>query len=341
MNMALADRDKIIKNNSIVKLEQQTLSLVFVDGCFVPEQSELNLLPAVVLFCPFNVVVDWLKGAFIYVPQNCDPAITIRLKFHSTKQQSAAIYLRNTIVLEENSNITIIEEYVGELAENTEINTATEFQLGKNSVLHYYKLQDEALTTKHNASILLQQQEASQAKAFFADCGALFAQTNVRVNLHEKYAACDLSGLYRLNHADQQINNYIHIDHAAEHGVSTMHFKGILAKNSRAEFTGKVYVHENAQHVNATQSNHNLLLSTQAEVSTKPELEIYADDVKCAHGATVGQLDEEALFYLRSRGIEKNEALQLLTQAFAEDIMNKIETASIRDYIQERMNRHE
>jgi Fe-S cluster assembly protein SufD len=178
------------------------------------------------------------------------------------------------------------------------------------------------------------------ATLFFADCGAAQAHVNLHVNLDEKHATCHLNGLYQLNHDAQQINNHIYINHVAEYGISSMHFKGILDNRSHAEFVGKVHVHEKAQHTHAQQSNHNLLLSSYAEVKTKPELEIYADDVKCAHGATVGQLDEDALFYLRSRGIEKQDALQLLTLAFADDIMNKIENVTIRNHIQNRMSSH-
>jgi Fe-S cluster assembly protein SufD len=320
---------------------KNAISIVFIDGCFSADQSNLTLLPEEVLFCSFSAVVNWLQGVFIYVPKNVSVSIPIYLIFQSSGKKDVMSYLRHTIVLEENSHATLIEEYSGSLAENYVTNASTELQLGKNATLQYYKLQDENVVATHQAAILVQQQESSQSKLFFADCGSQTATMQLRVNLHEKYAACDLSGLYLTRRDTQQIDNKVHVDHKAEYGVSSMQFKGILDNQSRAGFVGKVFVHEEAQHINAQQANHNLLLSSSAEVSTKPELEIYADDVKCSHGATVGQLDEDALFYLRARGIDKTTAMRLLTQAFAEDVMNKIENTTIRQYIHERMGQHE
>ena len=126
------------------------------------------------------------------------------------------------------------------------------------------------------------------------------------------------------------------MNHLAEHGASSMLFKGLLDKKSRATFNGKVYVHPRAQHIRAQQANHNLLLSPHAEVNSKPELEIYADDIKCAHGATVGQLDAESLFFLRARGIDKELAIDLLTQAFSAEVFNRIENAAVRRYVEDR-----
>jgi len=339
MDNSVPEENPILKNKLV--LAEKSIFLVFVDGHFDMHQSDVEQLPTQVLFSPFNAVVPWLNGIFLYLPKNCHISAPIYLIFKNDKDKSC--YLRNTIIMEENSKAIIVEEYKSHSISSSnekKTNIATEIQLEKNASLAYYKLQDESLTTIHHANIVIQQKESSTSTLFFADCGAQHAHVNLQVNLDEKYATCHLSGLYQLNQDAQQINNHMHINHVAEYGTSSMHFKGILDNRSQAEFIGKVYVHPKAQHTQAQQSNHHLLLSSHAEVKTKPELEIYADDVKCAHGATVGQLDEESLFYLCSRGITKQDALQMLIAAFADDIMNKMEHITIRHYIQERMSQY-
>lgn len=374
---AVFEATSLLNEAPLLNEIQDSISLVFVNGHFDMDQSKMDQLPPQVVCCPFNAVVSWLKGIFLYIPKDCVISTPIYLIFKNDSDKPC--YLRNTIVLEENSKAIIIEEYQSSSSSLLETNNVkmekhltsdfdtsfniqtnnrvdpsmhsdrdstlykltnlvTEIQLEKNASLEYYKLQNESPTMIHHANILIEQKEASNTNLFFADCGAAEAHVHLRVNLNEKYATCHLNGLYQLNHNQQKINNHININHIAEYGTSSMHFKGILDHCSQAEFIGKVHVQEKAQHSHAEQSNHNLLLSSHAEVKTKPELEIYADDVKCSHGATVGQLDEEALFYLRSRGIEKQDALQVLTSAFADDIMNKIENVTIRHYIQKRMN---
>ena len=141
-----------------------------------------------------------------------------------------------------------------------------------------------------------------------------------------------MHGLYLLNRDQQKLTNQIHIDHEAPLGKSSMVYKGVLAKKSQASFNGRVHVPKEGQYASAHQANHNLLLSKDAKVHTEPQLEIYADDIKCTHGATVGQLDQESLFYLRSRGIQENDALKLLTDAFTAEIMNKITDPLIRQH---------
>ena len=168
--------------------------------------------------------------------------------------------------------------------------------------------------------MVVHQEEASALNMLIIDSGSRATQANLRVKLHERHATCHLDGLYWLTQDHQTLDNQIQIDHIADNGTSSMFYKGVLDKKSRALFNGKVHVHENAQQTNALQANHNLLLSKYAEVRSEPQLEIYSNDIKCAHGATVGQLDAEALFYLRSRGIEANLALQLLTEAFTREV---------------------
>jgi Fe-S cluster assembly protein SufD len=181
----------------------------------------------------------------------------------------------------------------------------------------------------------VQQKQDSLVTLKNFSAGGLFARDEIAASLQESGANCRTQGFYHLRNACQYIDNHIDIDHIAPHSQSTMLYKGILNHKSRAVFNGRLHVHANAQKIVAHQANHNILLSNDAEIYTKPELEIYADDVKCKHGATVGQLDQDALFYLRSRGIPEAEAIQLLLEGFAEEIMQEITHLGIRIRVNE------
>jgi Fe-S cluster assembly protein SufD len=188
------------------------------------------------------------------------------------------------------------------------------------------------------ANTFVFQQKDSCVSLVNFSLGAKFARDDVMVTLQEAGSECRTAGFYRLTNDNQYIDNHINIDHAAPRSCSEMVYKGVLDKKSRAVFNGRLYVGTGAQKIEAQQQNHNLLLSNVAEVYSKPELEIYADDVKCKHGATTGQLDQDALFYLRARGIEKTEAVNLLLQAFAADILQKITHADIKAHIEKTVN---
>ena len=308
-------------------------TLVFVDGELSTELSNSDLLPDEVLF---RLERD---RHVLYIPDHFQMHSPIHLKFLSENENENVV--AHTIFLGENSHVVLMVEFAGHAdAENYAMNTSLECYLNKNARLDYYKLQNENGSASHFSSILVEQRESSSTNLFFADCGSQKSHTDLRVKLSEPYAACHLHGLYFLNQDNQQVENHIHIDHLAEHGTSSMLFKGVLDKKTRAVFNGKVHVHEKAQHTNAHQANHNLLLSANAEVNTQPQLEIYAEDIKCSHGATVGQLDNDSLFYLRSRGIEKVEALKLLTDAFVADMLDKIQDNAIREYFLARVVQH-
>jgi Fe-S cluster assembly protein SufD len=160
--------------------------------------------------------------------------------------------------------------------------------------------------------------------------GARLGREDVYVNLLARGATTRVNGFYGLLADDQHLDNHVQIEHCSPHGTSEVLYKGILDKKSRAVFNGKIHVHKDAQKTQSLLANHNLLLSPTAEINTKPELEIYADDVKCAHGDTVGQLDADALFFLRSRGIDEPAARQLLTSAFAADVLLSVTEPAIK-----------
>lgn len=245
----------------------------------------------------------------------------------------------NKLIIEEGAEVTFIEEYTSN-EKNQMTQSLTEITVHKNASVHFYKIQDEDLSTHHTANIKIHQEENSRVNFFTFSKGASKQRDVVSVHLKEKSAACHLVGFYVLKAESQEINHDLTIHHAAEYGLSSMLYKGIVDKQSKAAFRGKVTVHKDAQHIQTTQANHNLLLSKLAEVSSKPELEIYADNIKCTHGATVGELDAESLFYFRSRGIDQATATNILLDAFAEEVFGKIENPLIQQYIRERAGNH-
>ena len=340
-----------------------SINIVFIDGLFSSGYSNLKNLPSEVTACSIHEALPRLQsylskeldvqrypfavlntahlndGLFLHIPKNCVLKTPIHCLYLSTENNFSS-HLRNIVVADANSQCVLIEEYTAQ-AQEYFTNTVTQIFLNENAQLHYYKIQDESMAANHIANIIVEQKKDSRLKSFSLAKGALLAREDFHVKLQEPGAFCSLLGLYHLTENKQHMDNHLYVDHLSENGTSSMLYKGILDKKSHAVFNGKVYVEKGAQKTNAYQANHNLLLSNDAQIDTKPELEIYAEDVKCAHGATIGQLDSESLFYLCSRGIEKNAAKKLLTHAFAEEIIGKIEHPNIMQYIQQRVKQHE
>jgi len=308
-----------------------SISFIFINGFFSEKLSDLSLLPS-------EVIYQCSDGLFLQVPANCIISPIVHLIFVNTEKNKSIFYPKNNIKIGENSRMILIEDYSAQQSEYYTTDTITEINADKNAEIDYYKIQKEHSTATHTASLIVKQKQTSKLNAFFADYGSDSAHEKVIISLSEPGASCQLNGIYYLNQDNQSMNTTIEIDHSAEFCASSMVYKGVLDKKSQAVFNGKVQVKQAAQKTTAHQANHNLLLSIDSEVKTKPELEIYADDVKCTHGATVGQLNDELLFYLRSRGIEKAEALKLLTQAFVFDVFEKIKNNVVKQYIQQRVN---
>jgi Fe-S cluster assembly protein SufD len=170
----------------------------------------------------------------------------------------------------------------------------------------------------------------------YVDLGGRLIRNDVAVRLRERGASAEIFGVFLAAHG-QHVDEHTRIDHLAPETRSEETFRGIIGRRGRGVFNGKVVVHRDAQRIDARQSSDNLLLGDQAEIDTKPELEIYADDVKCSHGSTVGELDEQQLFYLRSRGVAEGQARELLTQAFAASVLERIDPASIREHAASRV----
>ena len=268
-------------------------------------------------------------GAFIELEADSVTEQPIHLIFVSEGQGQAVAHPRNLIVAAQNSRAAIIESYVCIRDDCYFTNAVTEISLGEGAHLDHYKLQRESEKSFHVGTVQIRQARASQLHSFSLAVGGALARTNVYTSLDGDGASCTLNGLY-LTDGKQHIDNQTSIEHIAPNCPSHEIYKGVLDGHSHGVFNGKVYVHPEAQKTDGKQSNNNLLLSPTARVDTKPQLEIFADDVKCTHGATVGRLDEMAMFYLNSRGIGRETARTLLTYAFAADVLETIELEPLK-----------
>lgn len=240
---------------------------------------------------------------------------------------------RLLVVAGEASQATIVETYAGEGGQPYFTNAVTEIVVGDGAVLEHYKVQREDTAAFHVQTIAVRQQRASHFTSHNVALGGRIARTDLDVSLDAEGSECTLNGLF-VGGGTQHLDNHTTIDHAKPHCTSRELYKGILDGRSRGVFHGKILVRRDAQKTDAMQTNRNLLLSHEALVNSTPALEILADDVKCKHGSTIGQLDANAMFYLRSRGIGETEARALLTYAFAADVVSRIRVESIRASIE-------
>ncbi len=269
-------------------------------------------------------------GAFIHLPAGMNVDAPVQLLFLSTSTESeGASFPRVLVVAARDSRLDIIESYAATDESVYFTNAVVEVFVGEGARVTHCKVQDESEHAFHVATTRAQVGRSGAYEATTITLGAQLSRHGIEVLLESEGAECRVDGLYIVGDG-QHADTHSLIDHRKHHGTSRQNYKGILDGKSRAVFNGRVFVHEGAHQTDAVQSNKNLLLSTDARVDTKPQLEIYNDDVKCAHGATVGQLDEEELFYLRSRGLHTDLARNLLTYGFAEEIVEKIKYDSIR-----------
>lgn len=271
-------------------------------------------------------------GAFLLIPGGVHVETPIHLLFLSDRQ--AASFPRVLIVAEAGSHATVIESYRSPNEERYWTNAVVEIVLEDGARLEHYRVQRESLRAFHTATTQVQLGRDSSFDTTSFMVGAELSRHNINVSLKARGAECWVDGLYLIGDG-QHTDTHSLIDHAEAYCTSHQLYKGILDGKSRAVFNGKVLVREGAMQTDAQQTNRNLLLSNEARVDTKPQLEIFADDVKCAHGATVGQLEEEELFYLISRGLRPELAQNLLTYGFAEEVINKIKIDSIKAELDE------
>ncbi len=333
--------------------------LVIVDGEFSAELSQLEHLPAGLIVRPLSAALELAQphiGRQIDLEQagfnalntllmqegvviTVDSGIKIEksielLVINSGTTEALASHLRNVIVLGDSSHATVIENYVGLNDAVSLTNVVSEVVLAHDAILNHYKLQQESKNAFHIARLAAQQGADSQWNTNSISLGAKLARNDVHSQLLGEQSHVTMDGLYLVT-GEQHVDNHTRIDHAVPNTTSDELYKGVLDGNSHAVFNGKVIVHKDAQKTDSNQSNRNMLLSRGCEIDTKPEMEIYADDVKCGHGSTVGQLNDEHLFFLRARGLDEVSARSLLTYAFAVDVLERIPAEEIRQALSE------
>jgi len=271
-----------------------------------------------------------VSGAFLLIPEGVQVDSPIHLLFLSDgSDMPTASFPRGLIIAERGSTATVIESYTSTGEDAYFTNAVVEINLNEGARLNHYKVQRESSEAFHVATTQATLGRNSSYNSTAITLGARLSRHDINVTLDQEGAECWVDVLYIVG-TGQHADTHSLIDHRQPHCTSHQLYKGILDGKSRAVFNGKVFVREGAQQTDAKQTNRNLLLSNEARVDTKPQLEIFADDVKCAHGATVGQLEEEELFYLTSRGLNPDIARNLLTYGFAEEVIEKIKVASIK-----------
>lgn len=272
-------------------------------------------------------------GAFIFVPPGVKMTEPVQLFYiSSAKHSGEAILPRNLIITGPSSKLTVVETYLSTADAPYFTNAVTEILAGDNSRVEHVKLQDEAAGAFHIATIAGEFGRTSNVTVHSFALGAKLSRNNIRAKLAGEGLECILNGLY-LTRDEQLADHHMIVEHAQPHCASHEYFNGILDDKSKGVFHGRIYVHPVAQKTDAKQTNKNLLLSDQASADTKPQLEIYADDVKCTHGATVGQLSEESVFYLRTRGLGEDTARRMLIHAFAGEIIERVQCEPAREVI--------
>jgi Fe-S cluster assembly protein SufD len=352
-------------------LFEAAATLVFVDGRFAPHLSRIPLLGEGVIatslaealarhpdllephlgrhagfdqasFVALNTAL-FEDGAFLSLPRGAVLPGPVHLVFGMTgtggaEGRAAAAFPRNLLVIGENAQATLVETYVDLAPGGAEpvylTCGATELVAGPGAVVDHYKVQRESREAFHVATFELVEGRASNVSSHSLTLGGGLVRNDVNALLDGEGSETILNGLYVIG-GRQHVDNHMRVEHAKPHCASHELYKGILDGRARAVFNGLIHVRHGAQKTDAKQSNRNLLLSPDAVANSNPQLEIFADDVRCTHGSTVGQLDDDAVFYLRSRGIGEEAARSILTYAFASDIVERIKVPAVRRDLEE------
>ena len=336
--------------------------LVFVNGRFAPELSDLSGLPPGVRvgslaqaiaqdggleahlgryvnierdsFCALNTAfID--DGAYVYLPRRTVLEAPICFLFISIPGDDPEMTNpRTLIVAEDATEASIVEDYVSLGSGVFFSNAVTELVAGEDAVISHYLIEREDRQAFNVSTLRTQQARSANVSSHSVLLGGGLVRNNVHPVLGGEGGECLINGLF-IGNGSQHMDNYMLVEHASPHCSSRQFYNGILDGHSHGVFHGRIIVHKHAQKTDAKQTNRNLLLSDDAQIDTKPQLEIYADDVKCTHGATIGQVDEHALFYMRSRGIEEASARGLLLLAFANECLERMKCRPVRDYLQD------
>ena len=351
------------------RLEDMAASLVFVDGKLDRDLSRLDRLPKGVTAAglreqiaehPEEVEKHLARyadierdafvalntaflgdGAYVRIARGVVLEAPIYLLYLSTEDSAPAMtHPRNLIVAEDQSQIAVIEDYASVGCASTVFsNAVTELIAGENTVAQHYLIEREHLKAFNVSTLRIQQGRNANVASHSVLLGGGLVRNNVHPVLAGEGGECLINGLF-LGTGSQHLDNYMHVEHASPHCGSRQFYNGILDGQAHGVFHGRIVVHKDAQKTDAKQTNRNLLLSDDAQIDTKPQLEIYADDVKCTHGATIGQIEENALFYLRSRGVSEAEARKLLLLAFAEECVERMHCEAARAYIERLVKEH-
>ncbi len=354
-----ADVRRVWKTEDAIQ-ELAATRLVFVNGFYSAEYSRTGNLPHGVRVCSLSELMasepEWVEthiarhaayeehafvalntaflqdGACVYIPRGTAVESPIHILFISIPSGGPSISHPRTLVLaEEDSQATVVETYTGGGAYFS--NAVTEVIADDRTVVDHYKLELESPEAFHIATMQSRLGAGSNLSTHGISLGGKLVRNEVNVLLAGEAGEATVNGFY-LTDNEQHIDNHTLIEHAEPNCSSHELYKGILGGRSSGVFRGKIHVHRKAQETDAYQSNQSLLISDGAGINTKPQLEIYADQVKCSHGATIGQLDQNAVFYLRSRGLSHATAQRILVHAFAVDILNRIKPDSVRDYLE-------
>jgi len=365
---AIAEQPFVLASDGVAKADpRQTTALasgsalaVAVNGRFAPQLSSLEALPkgvqvvslAAAIGSQAEMVEPFLArlasaeqqpftalntaflrdGVVISVAPHTTVEVPVEVLFMSVAEGKPTVsHPRLLIVAGENSQVRILERYIGSGATFT--NAVTEVVLGANAVIDHYKVQEDAENAFHIAGMYVHGARNGNFSSHSLTFGGAIVRNDVVAVLDGEGIDCTLNGLY-LGNGKQLIDNHTTIDHAQPHCGSHEVYKGILADHARAVFNGKIVVRIDAQKTDAKQTNKALLLSDDATINTKPQLEIFANDVKCTHGAAIGQLDDDAVFYLRSRGLGLDQARAMLIHAFASDILNRVKIPEVREHLE-------
>ena len=279
-------------------------------------------------------------GAYVHVAKGAVLEAPIHLLFVSTGHEAPTMtHPRNLIVAEQGSQATIVEEYVSIGSSPAFCNTVTELIAGDNAVVSHYMIEREDAQACNVSTLRIQQGRHANIASHSVLIGGALVRNNVHPVLAGEGGECLINGLF-IGNGSQHLDNYMLVEHAQPHCGSRQFYNGILDGSAHGVFHGRIVVHKDAQKTDAKQTNRNLLLSDRAQIDTKPQLEIYADDVKCTHGATIGQIEENALFYLRSRGIDEASARRLLLMAFASECLDRMKEGPARTHVESLINAH-
>jgi Fe-S cluster assembly protein SufD len=343
--------------------------LVFVNGRYAPEFSSLEGLPKGVTVASLREQIEkhpetlekhlgryanterdafvalntafLSDGAYVHVARGVVVERPIALLYLAAEESEPTMTQpRNLIVAEAASHVAVVEDYLSVGGESVAFsNAVTELVAGDNAVAQHFLVEREHRKAYNVSTLRIEQGRSANVTSHSVLLGGGLVRNNVHPVLAGEGGDCLINGLF-LGTGRQHLDNYMHVEHAAPHCGSRQFYNGILDGQAHGVFHGRIVVHKAAQKTDAKQTNRNLLLTDGAQIDTKPQLEIYADDVKCTHGATIGQIEENALFYLRSRGISEAEARKLLLMAFAEECLDRMHAGPAREHVERLIREH-